>query len=38
MNMISLDITQKKEQVAQCLYLIGVKPVWDAGGKVIDLK
>jgi len=39
MNMISLDITQKKgEQVAQCLYLIGVKPVWDAGGKVIDLE
>lgn len=39
MNMISLDISRAKgEQLSQILYLMGIKPVWDGTGKVIDLE
>ena len=39
MNMISLDISRSRgEQLSQVLYLMGVKPVWDRNGKVIDLE
>lgn len=35
MNMISTDISMSKgQQLSQILYLIGVKPKWDNGGKV----
>ncbi|MDK2820260.1 MAG: cobaltochelatase CobN [Clostridia bacterium] len=39
MNMISLDISRTKgEQLSQILYLMGIKPMWDGNGKVIDLE
>lgn len=39
MNMLSLDISRTKgEQLSQVLYLMGIKPVWDGNGKVIDLE
>jgi Cobalamin biosynthesis protein CobN and related Mg-chelatases len=39
MNMISLDISRTKgEQLSQILYLMGIKPLWDGKGKVIDLE
>ncbi|MDD4400864.1 MAG: cobaltochelatase subunit CobN [Desulfitobacteriaceae bacterium] len=39
LNMISLDISRTKgEQLSQILYLMGIRPVWDGKGKVIDLE
>lgn len=39
MNMISLDISRTKgEQLSQILCLMGIRPVWDGNGKVIDLE
>ncbi len=39
MNMISLDISRTNgEQLSQILYLMGIRPVWDEKGKVIDLE
>lgn len=39
MNMISTDISMTKgEQLSQILYLMGITPVWNENGKVVDLK
>lgn len=39
MNMISTDISMSKgEQLSQMLYLMGITPVWDENGKVVDLE
>ncbi|WP_241423566.1 cobaltochelatase subunit CobN [Candidatus Contubernalis alkaliaceticus] len=39
MNMISLDISRTKgEQLSQALYLMGMKPVWDPRGRVVNLE
>lgn len=39
MNMISTDISMAKgEQLSQMLYLMGITPIWDQSGKVVDLE
>ncbi|WP_283591418.1 cobaltochelatase subunit CobN [Clostridium butanoliproducens] len=38
MNMISTDISVTKgEQLSQILYLMGITPVWDNAGRVVDI-